>query len=47
VNAWEKSNESTVARTRDMVAEFRAGGIVDIARLALANRQVRAMLSAR
>jgi NAD-specific glutamate dehydrogenase len=47
VNAWSNANDITVARTRDMVAEFRAGGTVDIARLALANRQVRAMLAAR
>ena len=47
VRAWEAANAVTVARTRDLIAEFRAGGTVDIARLALANRQVRAMLSGR
>ena len=39
--------QGTVARTKSMVAEFRASGSVDIARLALANRQVRSMLAAR
>ena len=37
----------TVERTSAMISEFRATGTVDIARLALANRMVRSMLTAR
>ena len=47
IEAWAAANESHVARTSTMVAEFRASGSVDVARLALANRVVRSMLAAR
>ena len=47
IAAWIRANQGTAARTKTMVAEFRATGSVDIARLALANRQVRSMLAAR
>jgi len=38
---------TVVERTSAMISEFRATGTVDIARLALANRMVRSMLTAR
>lgn len=47
ISRWAADNETAVSRTSAMISEFRAAGSVDIARLALANRQVRSMLAAR
>jgi glutamate dehydrogenase len=47
IELWEEENRTDVERTSTMISEFRATGSVDIARLALANRIVRSMLSAR
>ncbi|MBT4710429.1 MAG: NAD-glutamate dehydrogenase [Alphaproteobacteria bacterium] len=47
IEAWAEENRTEVERTSTMISEFRATGAVDIARLALANRIVRSMLTAR
>ena len=44
IAAWERANRAAVARAQDLVAEFKAAGSIDIARLAIANRHVRAMI---
>jgi glutamate dehydrogenase len=44
VKAWVASNDGSIERGTSMIAEFRAAGTVDMAQLALANRQVRAMI---
>ena len=45
VKAWVQANKSAVDRSTTLIEEFRSSGTVDIARLALANRQVRSMLT--
>ena len=45
VKAWVQANKSAVDRSATLIEEFRSSGSVDIARLALANRQVRSMLA--
>ena len=47
IEVWAGENATEVERTSTMISEFRATGTVDIARLALANRIVRGMLTAR
>jgi len=47
IELWAEENRTEVERTSTMISEFRATGSVDIARLALANRIVRSMLTAR
>ena len=47
IKVWEGENATEVERTSTMISEFRATGTVDIARLALADRIVRSMLTAR
>jgi glutamate dehydrogenase len=44
VKVWVASNDGSVDRGTGMIAEFRTAGTVDMAQLALANRQVRAMI---
>jgi glutamate dehydrogenase len=44
VKAWAKSSDGSVDRGIGMINEFRSAGTVDMAQLALANRQVRAMI---
>jgi glutamate dehydrogenase len=44
IEAWEHANRALVTRAQDLVAEFRSAGTIDIARLAIANRHVRAMI---
>ncbi len=44
VAVWAGQNDGAVERGANMIAEFRASGSVDMSQLALANRQVRAMI---
>ena len=44
VKAWIAGDDGSVERGSKMIAEFRSAGTVDMAQLALANRQVRAMI---
>jgi len=44
VAIWAGQNDGAVERGANMIAEFRASGAVDMSQLALANRQVRAMI---
>jgi glutamate dehydrogenase len=44
VKAWVNANDGSIDRGTSMIAEFRTAGTVDMAQLALANRQVRAMI---
>ncbi len=44
VAGWVELNRIAVARTRDLIAEFKAAGSIDVARLAVANRYVRSMI---
>ncbi|MBT4020633.1 MAG: NAD-glutamate dehydrogenase [Alphaproteobacteria bacterium] len=44
VQAWATANDGSIERGVGMIAEFRNVGTVDMAQLALANRQVRAMI---
>ena len=45
VAGWVELNRIAVARTRDLIAGFKAAGSIDVARLAVANRYVRSMIS--
>jgi len=42
---WQKKHSSPINRSRDLIEEFKAGGTVDISKLAFANRQFRSMIS--
>ena len=44
VKAWADTSDGVIERGTSMIAEFRTAGTVDMAQLALANRQVRAMI---
>jgi glutamate dehydrogenase len=44
VKAWVEGNDGSIERGIGMISEFRNAGTVDMAQLALANRQVRAMI---
>jgi len=44
VAVWAAQNDGAVERGANMIAEFRSSGVVDVAQLALANRQVRSMI---
>ena len=41
---WEAANRTAVTRSNDLIAEFRASGGLDVARLAIANRHVRSLI---
>ena len=43
IESWIDSNRRPVERLSSLIGELRAGGAVDIARLAIASRHVRAM----
>jgi glutamate dehydrogenase len=45
VKSWVLANQTAVDRSASLIEEFRSSGSIDIARLALANRQVRSMLT--
>ncbi|MDP6705331.1 MAG: NAD-glutamate dehydrogenase [Alphaproteobacteria bacterium] len=45
VKSWSEANAASVARSRDLVEDFRQSGGLDIAKLALANRLVRRMIA--
>ncbi|MBM3554512.1 MAG: NAD-glutamate dehydrogenase [Alphaproteobacteria bacterium] len=42
---WGRANQATVERASALVGEFRASGDVDVAKLAIANRQIRALVA--
>lgn len=42
---WEQKHKNTIQRSKELIEEFKAGGTVDIAKLAFANRQFRSMIS--
>ncbi len=44
VHSWVASSDGVIQRGAGMIAEFKAAGTIDVAQLALANRQVRAMI---
>ncbi|MSP51247.1 MAG: NAD-glutamate dehydrogenase [Alphaproteobacteria bacterium] len=44
IEVWENANRSVVTRSQDLINEFKTSGGMDIARLAIANRQVQAMI---
>ena len=44
IDIWIDANRNLVDRSNNLIGEFKTAGGVDIARLAIANRQVRAMI---
>ena len=45
VQAWSDSNKNAIARSRSLIEDFQQSGGLDIAKLALANRVVRRVIS--
>ena len=44
IEHWARLHSSTVERTKALIADFKTGGGVDVARLAVANRYVRGLI---
>ena len=44
ITSWVDASDGVIQRGERMIAEFKAAGTIDVAQLALANRQVRAMI---
>jgi len=42
---WENTHRNPISRSKALIEEFKAGGTVDVSKLAFANRQFRSMIS--